>query len=342
MRIVCVDDDPIFLSILGEYLRELSPTSVTTFGDPLRVAQLAAEGVLPADVLLLDMEMPGMDGSALCAALRATPMHRATPIIMISSVTARDRVKGALAAGANDFLHKPLDRLELGARLSMVAQVLEERARSAALAADMGSLRDQPDFAFRFEDAVLPGSDVGLVDYLALENHLLGLGWAGLPGTVALGFRLRNAPWAYAHLDRMDYCDFLSETAALIVQQMAGLRFRMAYAGAGDFIAVLDRGQRVELAELQAALQAARGPMWAAYRALGLPPPEVVAGPAVQAPLIGASVPRLLRTVRLRLDATAPLMPSGAWEDLPPELLSSQGAGPRSMGPSGRISATLH
>lgn len=335
MRIVCVDDDPIFLSILGEYLRELDPTSVTTFGDPLRVAKLAAEGTLLADVILLDMEMPGMDGTQLCTALRATELHRATPIIMISSVTARDRVKGALAAGANEFLHKPLDKMELGARLSMVAQVLDERAKSAAMAADMGSLRDQADFAFRFEDPVLPGSDVGLVDYLALENHLLGLGWAGLPGTVALGFRLRNAPWAYAHLDRMEYCDFLSETAAMIVQQMKGVRFRMAYAGAGDFVAVLERGQRVELSDLQMGLQAARGPMWAAYRALGLPAPEVAVGPVVQAPLIGASASRLLRTVRMRLDASAPLMAAGSWEAMPSGMLNL-GAG------AGRISATVH
>ncbi|MCZ8152337.1 MAG: response regulator [Rhodobacteraceae bacterium] len=335
MRIVCVDDDPIFLSILGEYLRELDPISVTTFGDPERVAKLAAEGTLLADVLLLDMEMPGMDGTTLCAALRATELHRATPIIMISSVTARDRVKGALAAGANEFLHKPLDKMELGARLSMVAQVLDERAKSAAMAADMGSLRDQADFSFRFEDPVLPGSDVALMDYLALENHLLGLGWAGLPGTVALGFRLRNAPWAYAHLDRMEYCDFLSETAAMIVQQMKGVRFRMAYAGAGDFVTVLERGQRVEMADLQAGLQAARGPMWAAYRALGLPAPEVAVGPVVQAPLIGASASRLLRTVRLRLDAHAPLMHAGSWEAMPSGLMAP-GAG------AGRISATLH
>lgn len=335
MRIVCVDDDPIFLSILGEYLRELDPTSVTTFGDPLRVAKLAAEGTLLADVILLDMEMPGMDGTQLCAALRATELHRVTPIIMISSVTARDRVKGALAAGANEFLHKPLDKMELGARLSMVAQVLDERAKSAAMAADMGSLRDQADFAFRFEDPVLPGSDVGLVDYLALENHLLGLGWAGLPGTVALGFRLRNAPWAYAHLDRMEYCDFLSETAAMIVQQMKGVRFRMAYAGAGDFVAVLERGQRVEVSEVQMGLQAARGPMWAAYRALGLPAPEVAVGPLVQAPLIGASASRLLRTARMRLDAFAPLMPAGSWEAMPSGM-PTLGAG------EGRISATVH
>lgn len=335
MRIVCVDDDPIFLSILTEYLREMEPTSVTTFNDPMRAAQLAAEGTLLADVLLLDMEMPGMDGTALCAALRASELHRMTPIIMISSVKARDRVKGALAAGANEFLHKPLDKLELMARLSMVAQVLDERQRASSLQADMGSLRDQADFAFRFEDAVLPGCDVGLVDYLALENHLLALGWSGLPGTLAVGFRLRNAPWAYAHLDRMEYFDFLSETAAMIVQQMAGLRFRMAYAGSGDFVAVLERGQKVETADLQAALSAARGPMWAAYRALGLPPPDVAVGPCVQAPLIGASAGRLLRTVRLRLDAAVPLMPAGIWEAMPPGLLAAGGA-------SGRISATLH
>lgn len=301
MRIVCVDDDPVFLAILMQVLERLEQTQVRGFGDPVEVARLAVLGRLEADLFLLDLEMPGMDGTTLCAALRQSEAHRNTPVVMLSSVRARDRVKAALAAGANDFLNKPLDQLELEARLAMVARVLEERARASALEADMGSLREQAEFAFGYDDPVLPGAETGLVDYLALENHLLSLGWAGLPGTVVMGFRLCNAPWAWQHLERADYFDFLAEAGELILEQMAGLPCRLAYAGSGDFLAVLDRGAKIDAAEMQAGLDAARGPLWHAYRSLGIPAPEIRAGLPVHAPMLGASPRRMVMQARERL-----------------------------------------
>lgn len=298
MKIVCVDDDPVFLSILEECLSAAGYGRVTPFQQPVEVALMAEAGRLEADVILLDVEMPGLTGIELCAALRASPGHEATPIIMISSITSRARIKDALAAGASDYLSKPLDPVELGARLSMVERVLLERRRAATLERDLGSLQDQPGFGFRFEDAVLPGQDAGLVDFLALENHLHGLGWAGMQGTTAVAFRLWNASWGYANLDRLAYFDFLSEAAAMIQSQLAGARFRLAYAGAGDFIAVLERGSRIDARDVQAGLSAARGPYFEAYRRLGVPAPEIVMGLPQSAPLLAPSARRLIAAAR--------------------------------------------
>lgn len=309
MRIVCVDDDPIFLAIVAEYLRALDLKVVAGFNDPATALQAARDGQIETDVFLLDLEMPGMSGAQLCAALRALPAHQVTPIIMISSVTDRARVKDALEAGANDFLHKPLESVELGARLSMVERILEERSRTAALRDEIGSLRAQPGFGFGFEDAVLPNAEDGLVDYLVLENHLVSLGWSGLPGTVILCFRLRNALWAFGHLERLDYYDFLSEAAELILEALPAAQYRLAYAGSGDFVAVLDRGSHLDPVELQLAIQAARGPMWDAYRALDIPAPEIAVGMPVQAPIIGGVPQRLLRAARMQVVAGDAAMP---------------------------------
>jgi CheY-like chemotaxis protein len=298
MKIICVDDDPVFLSILEECLAAQGYGRVRAFQQSVEVAILAEAGRLEADVFLLDVEMPGLNGIELCAALRAAPGHEATPIIMISSVTSRARITEALAAGASDYLSKPLDPVELGARLSMVERVVLERRRSATLERDMGSLQDQPGFGFRFEDAVLPGQDAGLIDFLALENALLALGWAGMQGRSLLAFRLCNAGWGYAHLGRLAYFDFLSEAAAMIQSQMSGQRYQMAYAGAGDFVALLDRGTRVEAADLQAGLSGTRGPYFDAYRRLGVPAPEIAVGAPQPAPLLAPSPRRLIAAAR--------------------------------------------
>ncbi len=328
MRIVCVDDDPIFLSIVTEYLRAMEMKVVACFGNPDLALRAVREGRIETDLFLLDLEMPGMSGAELCAALRQQPAHRVTPIIMISSVTDRGRVKEALEAGANDFLHKPLESVELGARLSMVKRILEERSRSAALADEVGSLRAQAGFGFGFEDAVLPNAEDGVVDYLVLENHLVSLGWSGLPGTVILCFRLRNALWAFGHLERLDYFDFLAEAAEAILEALPALQYRLAYAGSGDFVAVLDRGSRVDPVELQMAVQAVRGPMWDAYRALDIPAPEIAVGMPVQAPILGGVPSRLLRAARMQVVAGEATMPEAG--------LALPLAG------SGRISAFRH
>lgn len=310
MRIVCVDDDPIFLAIVTEYLHALDMEVVATFGDPTQALREAEAGRIVTDLFLLDLEMPGMTGAELCAGLRATAAHKATPIIMISSVTERDRVKAALEAGANDFLHKPLESVELGARLSMVERILQERRQTAALQDEIGTLRAQQGFGFGFEDAVLPNAEDGVVDYLVLETHLVSLGWSGLPGTAVICFRLRNALWAFGHLERLDYYDFLSEAAEQILDVLPAAQYRMAYAGSGDFVAVLDRGTKPDPVELQTALQSARGPMWAAYRELDIPAPDIAVGTPVQAPILGAVPLRLLRAARMQVVAGDAVMPA--------------------------------
>lgn len=309
MRIVCVDDDPIFLAIVTEYLRALDMEVVATFGDPQHALREAEAGRIATDLFLLDLEMPGMTGAQLCAGLRATAAHKMTPIIMISSVTERDRVKAALEAGAHDFLHKPLESVELGARLSMVERILHERKQTAALQDEIGTLRAQPGFGFGFEDAVLPNAEDGVVDYMVLENHLVSLGWSGLPGTVVICFRLRNALWAYGHLERLDYYDFLSEAAEQILEAVPSAQYRLAYAGSGDFVAALDRGTRLDPVDVQMALQAARGPMWQAYRDLDIPAPDIAVGMPVQAPILGAVPLRLLRAARMQVVMGDGIMP---------------------------------
>ncbi len=123
-----------------------------------------------------------------------------------------------------------------------------------------------------------------MVDYLVLENHLVSLGWSGLPGTAVICFRLRNALWAFGHLERLDYYDFLSEAAEQILEALPAAQYRLAYAGSGDFVSVLDRGTKPDPVDLQMALQTARGPMWAAYRELDIPAPDIAVGMPVQAP----------------------------------------------------------
>jgi len=71
----------------------------------------------PPDIVLLDLAMPGMSGLEVCKELKQNPETRHVPVIIITGVADRDANVRATAAGADDFLPKPFDRVLLEARL---------------------------------------------------------------------------------------------------------------------------------------------------------------------------------------------------------------------------------
>jgi adenylate cyclase len=81
------------------------------------------------DMILLDIMMPGMDGFEVARRVRLNPATRSIPIVMVTALDAvEDRVK-ALEAGADDFLTKPVDALELRARVKASMEVKRLRDR---------------------------------------------------------------------------------------------------------------------------------------------------------------------------------------------------------------------
>jgi len=116
---------------------------------PRRIAYLRAER---ADVILLDVMMPGMDGFEVCRRLKSEPRTQHIPVIMITALDQpSDRVRG-LEAGADDFLTKPVDdialitRVKNLARLKMLTDEMLMRASTEeqmGFAAAMGIRLDQ-------------------------------------------------------------------------------------------------------------------------------------------------------------------------------------------------------
>ena len=88
------------------------------------------------DIILLDVMMPGMDGFEVCRRLKADPITRHIPVVLITALDGRqDRLTG-LKAGADDFLNKPIDDVALFARvrsLTRLKLVIDElRQREAS------------------------------------------------------------------------------------------------------------------------------------------------------------------------------------------------------------------
>jgi len=75
------------------------------------------------DVILLDVMMSGMDGIEVCQRIRAIPQWECLPIIMVTALTNKADLARCLTAGANDFISKPVNRLELAARVRSMLRI---------------------------------------------------------------------------------------------------------------------------------------------------------------------------------------------------------------------------
>jgi two-component system, cell cycle response regulator len=78
---------------------------------------------LNPDVILLDVMMPGLNGFEVCIRLRSNPMLAEVPIILVTALDDRDSHLHGIASGADDFVTKPFDRLELRARIRNITRL---------------------------------------------------------------------------------------------------------------------------------------------------------------------------------------------------------------------------
>jgi two-component system NtrC family sensor kinase len=96
----------------------------------------------PCDLILLDIELPGVDGLALCRLLRAQEATRRLPIIIISAHDDEERKVGAFAAGADDFIVKPATQRELLLRVSTQIEAAKRERALVGSNRELGFLAD--------------------------------------------------------------------------------------------------------------------------------------------------------------------------------------------------------
>lgn len=131
--VLIVDDDPLNAKLLEAFLSETYITHMASTGEEA----LDIIGSEKIDLVLLDIMMPGMDGYEVCRRLKSLRSTQFIQVIMITALSTRDDRLVGLEAGADEFLVKPVDRIEVITRVrtllkskELYDEMLAERDRA--------------------------------------------------------------------------------------------------------------------------------------------------------------------------------------------------------------------
>jgi len=118
--ILIVDDNPQNLELLEAYVEAL-PAHILTAADGVQAIEIVERETV--DLILLDVMMPRMSGFEVCKKLKSSPDTRAIPIIMVTALNELGDIERGYDSGTDDFVSKPVKKLELLTRVRSLLRV---------------------------------------------------------------------------------------------------------------------------------------------------------------------------------------------------------------------------
>ncbi|MFV0513622.1 MAG: PleD family two-component system response regulator [Jhaorihella sp.] len=288
MKLLVVDDDLVFLKLVELKLGKIGYSDVTCCGSANEALATIRSSKTAFDCLLVDIKMPGMNGIALCRAIRQEADYAHVPILIVTSARERHYVNDAFKAGATDYLSKPLHTTELSARLRSMGQLAQSIREGRELS--QHGAGGMPEFGF--DDAILLENVAGLTSHLALENYLFKISFLHRFRMSLFGIHVGDARSYFATLRAPDFADLMADITDAIWYSMPASRIMFAYAGRGDFVVVSGRLPVDSIRHIEDSVNAHLGERTRIWSEFGIGPVRATVGKTVNPGLIPwASVP---------------------------------------------------
>jgi len=166
--VLVAEDDPIALESLQELLT-MAGYRTAAASDGSQVVEMVRR--LRPDTVLLDVVMPGVDGTTVCSEIKNDPDLRLTPVVMVTGHSSRDDKLAAISAGADDFIRKPYDKVELLTRVKALVNTSRLNERLEDLEAVLFSLAK----AVEARDPYTQGHGRRVGHYAGLLGRAVGL-----------------------------------------------------------------------------------------------------------------------------------------------------------------------
>ncbi|MBI5165465.1 MAG: response regulator [Magnetospirillum sp.] len=146
--VLVVDDTPENIDLMKAILAPRYKVKVAINGE----SALRLVAAAPPDLVLLDVMMPGMDGLEVCRRLRTSLSRRQLPVILVSA--GGEFLEAGTAAGADDFVAKPIDAPLVLARVAAALSLAALKRQAAAAAAALRDGRPAAEVAAGLEAAL--------------------------------------------------------------------------------------------------------------------------------------------------------------------------------------------
>jgi two-component system, sensor histidine kinase and response regulator len=129
--ILVIDDEPDNFDVIEALLADSSDYTLH-YASGGQEAISALDRFDP-DAILLDAMMPDLDGFEVCQRIKAMPRWQAVPIVMVTALSSKEDLSRCLAMGADDFIAKPVNSIELRARLQSMLRIKKQHDRIQSL-----------------------------------------------------------------------------------------------------------------------------------------------------------------------------------------------------------------
>lgn len=244
MKILAVDDDPIILELLTQFVEALGDHEITTAESGAEALSLL-EGTAARrfDCFMLDIQMPVMDGIELARSIRDIKGYADAPILMLTAMSEKSYVDRAFSAGATDYLTKPFDPTEVAVRLGLARQLVAERKMLSDNAEIIDSFIEVLEETTRHDlvDAIDLGKMNGLLSYPAFENYLYQSGRSVLFLATVFAVKIRNVKNWHHKLPPLEFKELLRQSAREIIARLEDHEVFLTYRGDGEFVGVVPR-----------------------------------------------------------------------------------------------------
>jgi CheY-like chemotaxis protein len=158
--ILIVDDNAQNVELLQAYLEVLPCRTITAF-DGLEAMKIIERAQPLPDLVLLDVMMPRMSGFEVCRKIKEDPTTRSIPVMMVTALNELGDIERGVESGTDDFLSKPVNKLELITRVKSLLRVRHLKRELDRTMAYIQDLQDRPHIPGTPGIPPIPGSPEG-------------------------------------------------------------------------------------------------------------------------------------------------------------------------------------
>ena len=247
MYLLAIDDDPVFLDVLSATVELCSDYNLVTCESADAGRKILSAETAKFDVILLDIAMPGMTGIEFLHEIRRSPRLSKIPVIMLTSMSDRQYINDAYAAGAVDYITKPFDEVELTSRLRRYVRNAEFGRPTLVPTAPGSEL-------FRGSER-LPERLDGVISHELMSAYMSTLSRASLQLSAATAFRFDGWMALMARLKGSERMSVLEEVSCLLKEVLSRTDNILTYYGEGVFVAITRQGDPVMRSRIRLDIQ---------------------------------------------------------------------------------------